>query len=340
LLLRKENLQIFPNNNAVKIDFFNDSIVGGKSELLHKSVSDTSIYLTFKLKEGFINPYVIINIACKNDSTIDLYPYNRLQFEIAGNGIKNIIAVIITRNMNYDIGKKMHELYFTGNFEITPNKKLYHLNLGQLKIPDWWYELNNLSPNKKLQPDFRHVLRINFANGSTAINDSTHSLQIFSITFTRDNNAILILFGIVEFIIFLILITMHYFKFYFKRKYKPVTISYKPVEIAIENKLPQNFFDYINNNFHDSNLNLESVAAFAGLSQRKIAEAILQTFNCNFKTYVNQLRINESKRLLLESGLAMGEIAFKVGFNSQSHFNRVFKSIVNVSPTEFRETHH
>jgi AraC-like DNA-binding protein len=33
----------------------------------------------------------------------------------------------------------------------------------------------------------------------------------------------------------------------------------------------------------------------------------------------------------------MGEIAFKVGFNNQSHFNRVFKSMVGINPSEFRE---
>ena len=67
---------------------------------------------------------------------------------------------------------------------------------------------------------------------------------------------------------------------------------------------------------------------------------IQKSFECNFKTYVNRLRINESKRLLAETELNMGEIAFKVGFSNQTHFNRVFKNFENISPSDYRENAH
>jgi len=336
--LIKDDLAIFPKNSTINIDYFNDSIVGGNSKIIQHSASDTAISLTFNLKEGFINPYVGINIAPKNNSTIDLSQYNQFQFEIEGNDIKNIIAVIITRNINTDISSKIRELYFTGNFEITPNRRQFHLYLEQLKIPDWWYEVNKLSPSKKLLPDFQHVIRINFANGSTPIGEVKRSLRIYSILFTRNNTTLIILLVIAEFIILLLLIVMHYFRFYSRKKNLPVTITYKPVDIENENKQLRTFLDYINSNFYDNNLNLENVSRFTGINQRRIADTILKTFGCNFKTYINQIRINESKRLLLKSELNIGEIAFRVGFNNQSHFNRVFKSIVRLSPSEFIET--
>jgi YesN/AraC family two-component response regulator len=82
---------------------------------------------------------------------------------------------------------------------------------------------------------------------------------------------------------------------------------------------------------------MKQVSDNTGINQRRIASSIQQSFGCNFKTYVNKLRINESKRLLLESEMNMGEIAFKVGFSNQTHFNRVFKNLEGISPSEFIE---
>jgi len=116
-----------------------------------------------------------------------------------------------------------------------------------------------------------------------------------------------------------------------------VTINYKPIEIEKQVFNQTGFLDYINNNFHENNLTVEQVSNNTGINERRIATVIQENFGCNFKTYVNQIRINESKRLLKESDLNIGEIAFKVGFNNQSHFNRVFKAMNGSSPSEFRE---
>jgi AraC-like DNA-binding protein len=116
-----------------------------------------------------------------------------------------------------------------------------------------------------------------------------------------------------------------------------ITIAYKPVESsAIENS-KSDFIGFINHNFQNSELTLDFVSGETGVSQRKITSEIQNRFGCNFKTYINRLRLNESKRLLLNKELNIGEIAFKVGFNNQSHFNRVFKAEFQISPTEFRE---
>jgi len=46
--------------------------------------------------------------------------------------------------------------------------------------------------------------------------------------------------------------------------------------------------------------------------------------------------MSESKRLLLETDLPIGEITYRVGFNNQTHFNRVFKAEMQISPSEYR----
>ena len=59
-------------------------------------------------------------------------------------------------------------------------------------------------------------------------------------------------------------------------------------------------------------------------------------FRMSFKQYLTQIRIHEAKRLLHETDRLVSDICLTVGFNSISHFNRVFKTMTSVSPLEFR----
>jgi AraC-like DNA-binding protein len=57
----------------------------------------------------------------------------------------------------------------------------------------------------------------------------------------------------------------------------------------------------------------------------------------NFTDYLSRVRVEKAKNLLLNPNLRISEIAFEVGFQSLTHFNRVFKNIVGQSPSEYRE---
>jgi AraC-like DNA-binding protein len=56
----------------------------------------------------------------------------------------------------------------------------------------------------------------------------------------------------------------------------------------------------------------------------------------NFTEYLSRVRIENSRNLLLNPNLRISEIAYEAGFQSLTHFNRVFKRIVGQSPTGFR----
>src|SRR4029434_1902328 len=56
----------------------------------------------------------------------------------------------------------------------------------------------------------------------------------------------------------------------------------------------------------------------------------------NFTEYLSRVRIEKAKNLLLNPNLRISEIAYEVGFQSLTHFNRVFKKVAGESPTEYR----
>jgi len=141
----------------------------------------------------------------------------------------------------------------------------------------------------------------------------------------------------VELLFILFVFTVIYIMEKMREKKQMVTITYKAIEKINVESPKADFIQYINNNFQNSELSMVIVSGETGVSQRRITNEIQNRFGCNFKTYINRIRINESKRLLLEKDLNIGEIAFRVGFNNQTHFNRVFKSEVQISPTEYRD---
>jgi AraC-like DNA-binding protein len=55
-----------------------------------------------------------------------------------------------------------------------------------------------------------------------------------------------------------------------------------------------------------------------------------------FTEYLGRVRIEKAKALLLNPHLRISEIAYDVGFQSLTHFNRVFRQVTGRSPTAFR----
>ena len=84
-------------------------------------------------------------------------------------------------------------------------------------------------------------------------------------------------------------------------------------------------------------VSLEETAGQANLSKEAFCRFFKLRTRKTFTQYLLQLRINEAQKLLQETDLGISEIAFRVGFENLSYFNRSFKSISSKSPREFRK---
>jgi AraC-like DNA-binding protein/ligand-binding sensor protein len=83
-------------------------------------------------------------------------------------------------------------------------------------------------------------------------------------------------------------------------------------------------------------LSLGQVAKAVNMSSYYFCKTFKKVCGINFTDYVARVRIEKSKNLLLNPNLRVSEIAFEVGFQSLTHFNRVFKKILGQSPTDYR----
>ncbi|MGB4657735.1 MAG: helix-turn-helix domain-containing protein [Mobilitalea sp.] len=93
---------------------------------------------------------------------------------------------------------------------------------------------------------------------------------------------------------------------------------------------------YINHNYKD-NIKLESIAPLFGYNSSYLGKIFNQRMGENFNSYVDHVRINHSKKLLLQRDLKIYEIAEKVGYNNVDYFHKKFKKYLGESPAEFRK---
>ncbi len=83
-------------------------------------------------------------------------------------------------------------------------------------------------------------------------------------------------------------------------------------------------------------LRLGQVAKAVHMSPFYFCKTFKKAVGINFTDYLSRVRIERAKNLLLNPNLRVSEIAYEVGFQSLTHFNRVFRKIAGQSPTDYR----
>ena len=92
---------------------------------------------------------------------------------------------------------------------------------------------------------------------------------------------------------------------------------------------------FIETNFKE-HISLAAVARHAGMSSFYFCKTFKKVTGLNYTKYLNRVRVENAKQLLLNFNYRISEIAYEVGFQSLTHFNRAFRIVAGQSPTEYR----
>ena len=79
------------------------------------------------------------------------------------------------------------------------------------------------------------------------------------------------------------------------------------------------------------------VAKELHLSRSYFCNLFKKNTGLTFTEYLSRARIEHVKKLLLNQKMRVSEIAFQTGFQSLTHFNRVFRKVTGQSPTDYRQ---
>jgi len=84
-------------------------------------------------------------------------------------------------------------------------------------------------------------------------------------------------------------------------------------------------------------MSLECVARNVSVSPFHFCKLFKRATGLTFTDFVNRARVEKAKRMLMRPGARITEVAYDVGFQSLSHFNRSFRRVASESPSEFRQ---
>lgn len=94
---------------------------------------------------------------------------------------------------------------------------------------------------------------------------------------------------------------------------------------------------YIQQNYQ--NLTLSELAGLFHYSEPHLSTLIRKNTGHHFTDLVKQLKLAEAVEYLTNSQSRISEIAERVGYHSADHFSRVFRSVYQISPQEYRKNH-
>jgi AraC-like DNA-binding protein len=83
-------------------------------------------------------------------------------------------------------------------------------------------------------------------------------------------------------------------------------------------------------------LSVGDVAKMLNISVFYFCKVFRKATGLTFTEYLAQVRVAKARNLLQNPHVRISEVAFEVGFQSITHFNRVFRKLTGESPTAFR----
>ncbi|MBQ8309504.1 MAG: helix-turn-helix transcriptional regulator [Clostridia bacterium] len=95
--------------------------------------------------------------------------------------------------------------------------------------------------------------------------------------------------------------------------------------------------DIILQNYSDADFSVNDLCEQLGLSSAHVRRIFMENAHVSPVKYLNYLRCEQAKNLLLTSNLSIKEISESIGFSDPLYFSRAFKKSVGISPLEYRK---
>jgi transcriptional regulator GlxA family with amidase domain len=115
---------------------------------------------------------------------------------------------------------------------------------------------------------------------------------------------------------------------------KTVTVGHPVVEDRNTKRLQQIYL-YVMNNYQ-RDITLDEVARFACMAKSSFCIFFKKMTNQSFFAFLTEYRVTSSCQMLLKTSMSVAEICFASGFRDIPYYNRVFKKLKGITPTEYR----
>ncbi len=115
-----------------------------------------------------------------------------------------------------------------------------------------------------------------------------------------------------------------------------VSSEISSLRIKSSSNIVTRVIDYILNNYQQEDISLISAAKFASVNASYLSTLFKKESGKNFVDYLNRIRIDKAIELLRSTDLKAYEIANLTGFANPHYFSILFKKLIGISPSEFK----
>ncbi len=112
------------------------------------------------------------------------------------------------------------------------------------------------------------------------------------------------------------------------------SISFMKTKDESESKRIESIFRYVMDNF-SREITLEEISEISAMNVTSFCRFFKQRTRKTFTMFVNEVRIGHACKELLYNNYNINEVAYRCGFNNISNFNRQFKGITGLTPSEY-----
>ncbi|MCL5098083.1 MAG: AraC family transcriptional regulator [Candidatus Omnitrophica bacterium] len=110
--------------------------------------------------------------------------------------------------------------------------------------------------------------------------------------------------------------------------------DFATVDLAVDWKVIDAALEYLRNHYTEP-IYAQNLARAAGVSESRLKVLFKNAFGIPWCKYLQSYRVHRAAALFSESRCSVSEAAFAVGFESLSHFNAVFRSLMGRTPSDF-----
>lgn len=230
-------------------------------------------------------------------------------------------------------------------FSCDENWNRVELDLTRLETAQWWLERFHLKLSMK-EYQLDQVPKLLFGSSAQSPVEVNARIQLNEITLNGRDWRYLYLFGC-----FLALVWGGYAVWFFRQhtraligelrsrlqKDRPL-VAYQQLSVEPQrDKDTDAILRFMATEYANAELSLDVMVNRIGVSRTKINDILKAELGYTFTGYLNKLRLTEAARLLAEKEeVNIAEIAYSVGYNNVSYFNKLFKEEYSCTPKTFK----
>lgn len=277
---------------------------------------------------------------------LDWTQYHGVSFKVRCSPQNVLVIVLFTQDEKVTVPTQ-HSTYRVSStfFPCGETWSTINMPFVDLGTPDWWLHKFGVSltdRNSRLE----QVFGLGFVNSLQSPRNTFSNVKIADLRLTGDDPRYLYGAGIAVLLLW-VLSGVWLFRRYIAalvaqvqenvKRDRPLVAYQKLTIDSRADKDETAVISYMAAEYANPHLDLEMAVNSLGVNRNKINETLKSEIGLTFSGYLNKLRLTEAARLLLEQqNVNVAQIAYAVGYNNVTYFNKLFKNEYGCTPKSFK----